>query len=169
MFCGESFVQAIGIGDNHGAPKITRSSSSTSSKFLFVSSLHSLMGRTIEHLWIFRSSTRLRFQRVKNQVNRRFLQAGMTETPIVACLEIFGQQPKLEWNSHNSLIWTPIKMMSTSWKVNFINISIELYFGIYSVMYTGRIHEEEAAASRWEQESGDEDDSNKEKFGQCFH
>jgi hypothetical protein len=29
--------------------------------------LHSLMGRTIEYLWIFRSPTKLRFQRVKNQ------------------------------------------------------------------------------------------------------
>jgi hypothetical protein len=32
-----------------------------------------------------------------------------------------------------------------------------------------KIHEEEAAATRWEQESGDKDDNNKEKFVQCFH
>jgi hypothetical protein len=46
--------------------------------------LHSLMGRTIEYLWIFRSPTKLRFQRVKNQVDRRFLQEDMTESPLVA-------------------------------------------------------------------------------------
>jgi hypothetical protein len=37
MFYGDLFVQAIGIGSNHDAPEITRSSSSTSSKFLFAS------------------------------------------------------------------------------------------------------------------------------------
>jgi hypothetical protein len=33
----------------------------------------------------------------------------------------------------------------------------------------GKIHEKDAAATRGEQESGDEDDNNEEKFGQCFH
>jgi hypothetical protein len=32
---------------------------------------------------------KLRFQRIKNQVNRRFLQAGMAELPKVARSEIF--------------------------------------------------------------------------------
>jgi hypothetical protein len=38
IFCGVLFDQAIGIGSNRDAPKTTRSSSSTSSKFLFASS-----------------------------------------------------------------------------------------------------------------------------------
>jgi hypothetical protein len=54
------------------------------------------MGRTTEYNWIFRSPTKLRFQRVKNQVNRRFLQADMTESPMVARPEISGQQAKLK-------------------------------------------------------------------------
>jgi hypothetical protein len=33
----------------------------------------------------------------------------------------------------------------------------------------GKIHEKEAAATQWEQDSGDEDDDNKEELGQCFH
>jgi hypothetical protein len=58
--------------------------------------LHSLIGRTTEYTWIFRSPTKLRFQRVKNQVNRRFLQADMAESPIVARPEISGQQAELK-------------------------------------------------------------------------
>jgi hypothetical protein len=96
MFCGDLFDQAIGIGSNHDAPKITRLSSSTSSKFLFASSLDSLMRRTIEYLWIFRSPRKLCFQRVKNQVNQRFLKADMAESPMVARPEISGQQAKLK-------------------------------------------------------------------------
>jgi hypothetical protein len=37
MFCGDLFDQAIGIVSNRDATKITRSSSSTSLKFLFAS------------------------------------------------------------------------------------------------------------------------------------
>jgi hypothetical protein len=58
--------------------------------------LHSLMGRTIEYTWIFRRPIKLRFQRVKNQVNRRFLEADMAESPMVARPEISGQQAKLK-------------------------------------------------------------------------
>jgi hypothetical protein len=36
-------------------------------------------------------------------------------------------------------------------------------------MYTGEIHEKEAAATWWEQDNGDEDDDNEEKLGQRFH
>jgi hypothetical protein len=32
---------------------------------------------------------KLRFQQIKNQVNRRFLQVDMAELPKVACSEIF--------------------------------------------------------------------------------
>jgi hypothetical protein len=37
--------------------------------------------------------------------------------------------------------------MSTRWKGNFIKFAIEQYFGICFVMYTGEIHEKEAAAT----------------------
>jgi hypothetical protein len=33
----------------------------------------------------------------------------MDESPMIARPES-GQQAKLKWNNHNSLIWTPIKM-----------------------------------------------------------
>jgi hypothetical protein len=62
-----------------------------------------------------------------------------------------------------------LRWMSTRGKGNFIKFSIEQYFGICSVMYTGKIHEKEEAATWWEQDSGDEDDDNEEKLGQCFH
>jgi hypothetical protein len=96
MFCGDLFVQAIGIGSNHDVPEITRSSSSTSSKFLFASFFHSLMGRTTGYLWIFRSPTKLRFQRVKNQIDRTFLQEDMAESPIIAHHENFWTASKGE-------------------------------------------------------------------------
>jgi hypothetical protein len=63
-----------------------------------------------------------------------------------------------------------LRWMSTHWKGNFIKFSIEQYFGICSVMYTGENpRKKEAAATWWEQDSGDEDDDNKEKLGQWFH
>jgi hypothetical protein len=45
MFYGEFFVQAMGIESDHNAPKTTKSSSSTSSKFRSHQFSHSLMGR----------------------------------------------------------------------------------------------------------------------------
>jgi hypothetical protein len=45
MFCGDLFNQAIGIGSNRDAPKITRSSSSTFSKLLFASSFAQSHGK----------------------------------------------------------------------------------------------------------------------------
>jgi hypothetical protein len=50
-------------------------------------------------------------------------------------------------NGHNSLIWAPIKMNEYRLEGNFIKFSIEQYFGICSVMYTGEIHEKEEAAT----------------------
>ena len=41
-----------------------------------------------------------------------------------------------------------LKQMTTRWKGNFIKFSIELYFGICSVEYTGEIPQEEAGATR---------------------
>jgi hypothetical protein len=53
---------------------------------------------------------KLHFQRVKNQVNRRFLQASMAELPKVARSEILDSMQERKQNGHSSLIWAPIKM-----------------------------------------------------------
>jgi hypothetical protein len=58
--------------------------------------LCSLTGRKIKYLWIFRIPPKLRFQRVKNQVNQRFLQADMAESPMVARPENFWTASKAE-------------------------------------------------------------------------
>jgi C1A family cysteine protease len=115
-------------------------------------------GRTTGYLWIFRSTMKLRFQRIKNQVNRRFLQADMAELPKVARSEIFWTACK----SGNKTAIAPsfglrLRWMSTRWKDNFIKFSVEQYFDICCVMYT--------AATRWEQDSGDEDDTTKRSMG----
>jgi hypothetical protein len=62
-----------------------------------------------------------------------------------------------------------LRWMSTRWKGNFIKFSMEKYLCICSVMYTGKIHEKEAAATRWEQDSGDEDGNNEEELWQRLH
>jgi hypothetical protein len=59
--------------------------------------------------------------------------------------------------------------MSTHWKGNFIKFSIEQYFGICSVMYTGENPRKRGSSNTIEQDSGDEDDDNEEELGQCFH
>ena len=59
--------------------------------------------------------------------------------------------------------------MTTCWKGNFIKFSIELYFGICSILDAGEIHEEEAGATRWEQDREDDDDNNEGELGRCFH
>jgi hypothetical protein len=149
MFCGDLFDQAIGIKSNHDAPKITRSSSSTSSKFLFTSIFAQPHGKKkTEYLWIFRSSTKLRFQWVKNQVNRRIIQADMVESSKIARSGIFLTACK----SRNK------KAIVPSFGLRLIWMSTRL-----------KIHEEEAAATWWERDNGDEDDDNKEKLGRWFH
>jgi hypothetical protein len=62
-----------------------------------------------------------------------------------------------------------LKWMSTCWKGNFTKFSMEQYFCICSIMYTGENPRKKEAAARWEQDSGDEDDDNEEKLGQHFH
>jgi hypothetical protein len=118
------------------APKTTRSWSST--YFLFPSISAQPQWRATGYLWIFRSPMKLRFQRIKNQVNRRYLQAGMAELPKVARSEIFRTACK----SRNKTAITPsfglrLRWMSTRWKGNFIKVSMEQYFCICSVKYTG--------------------------------
>jgi predicted XRE-type DNA-binding protein len=48
--------------------------------------------------------------KIKNQVNRRFLQAGMAELLKVARSEISDSVQERKQNGHNSIIWAPIKM-----------------------------------------------------------
>jgi hypothetical protein len=127
-------------------------------------------GRTTGYLWIFRSPMKLRFQRIKNQVNRRFLQADMAELPKVARSGIFWTACK----SGNKTAITPsfglrLRWMSTRWKENFIKFSMEQYFCICSVVYIGENPRKRGSNTRWEQDSGDEDDDNEEKLGQRFH
>jgi hypothetical protein len=91
---------------------------------------------------------KLRLQRIENQVNRWFLQAGMAELPKVARSEIFWTACKSGKKAAIApSFWLPLRLMSTRWKGNFIKFSMEQYFGICSVMYTGEIHEKEAAAT----------------------
>jgi hypothetical protein len=113
---------------------------------------------------------KLCFQWTKNKVNRRFLQVDMAELPKVARSEIFWTACK----SGNKMAIAPsfglwLRWMSTCWKGNFIEFWMEQYL-VYVLLCTqGKIHEKEAAATRWEQDSGDEDDDNKEELGQRFH
>ena len=127
------------------APKTTRSRSSTSSdRFVRSHCYHQYSAQPqkqiIAYFWIFKSSTKFPSQRIKNQVNRRFLQAGMAKTLKVVHSENF-------WTARSAKSETGItpsfglglRWMTTHWKGNFINISIDLYFGICSVEYTGEI------------------------------
>ena len=92
------------------------------------------------YFWIFKSSTKFPSQRIKNQVYRRFLQAGMAKTLKVVHSENFwiARSAKSETGITPSF-GLRLKRMTTRWKGNFINFSIELYFGICSVEYTGEI------------------------------
>jgi hypothetical protein len=90
---------------------------------------------------------KLRFQRIKNQVNRRFLQAGMSELPKVARSEIFWTACK----SGNKTVITPsfglrLRWMSTVVKVILWSFQWNNIF-VYVLLCTqGKIHEKEAAA-----------------------
>ena len=89
---------------------------------------------------IFKSSTNFPFQQIKNQVNRRFLQAVMAKTLKVVHSENFwiARSAKSETGITLSFGFG-LRWMTTHWKDNFINISMDLYFGICSVEYTGEI------------------------------
>jgi hypothetical protein len=65
-------------------------------KFLFPSICAQPQGRTTGYICIFISPMKLRFQQIKNQVNRRFLQADMAELPKVAHSEFSEQHARAE-------------------------------------------------------------------------
>jgi hypothetical protein len=54
--------------------------------------LHEPQQKTIRYIWIFRSSMKSTFQRIKHQGNRMFLQADMAESPMVAHAEILDSK-----------------------------------------------------------------------------
>jgi hypothetical protein len=153
------------------APKTTTSRSSTSSDRVARSlcshqSLHNLKEEQhdifgyLEAAWSYTSNE----PRIKSTGGS--YKADMAELPKIARSEIFWTACK----SGNKTAIAPsfglwLRWMSTRWKSNFIKFSMEQCFGICSVMYTGKIHEKEAAATRWEQDSGDEDGDNEEELG----
>jgi hypothetical protein len=54
--------------------------------------LHETQQKTIGYIWIFRSSMKSMFQRMKWKGNRRFLQADMAESPMIAHAEILDSK-----------------------------------------------------------------------------
>jgi hypothetical protein len=61
--------------------------------------LHEPQQKTIRYIWIFRSSMKSTFQRIKWQDNWRFLQADMAESPMVAYAEF--------WTASNAEVKQP--------------------------------------------------------------
>jgi hypothetical protein len=99
--------------------------------------LHEPEQKTTRYIWIFRSSMKSMFQRIKWQGNRRAPYADMAESPMVARAEILDS--KQCWSE--TAIAPPsglrLRRMSTRSKGNFIMFSIKLYFGICSVLDAG--------------------------------
>jgi hypothetical protein len=93
--------------------------------------------KTTGYYWIFRSSMKSTFQRIKRHGNRRFLQADMTESPMVAHAEILDRKQCWSETAIAPSSGLRLRWMSTHCEGNFINFSIELYFGICSVMDSG--------------------------------
>ena len=128
----------------HYAPKTTWSTSLTSSDEFTRYYSHQCPARPQKQIaayfWIFKISTKFPFHRIKNQVNRRFLQAGMAKTLKVVHSGNFwtARSAKSETDITLSFGFS-LRWMTTRWKDNFINISIDLYFGICSVEYIGEI------------------------------
>jgi hypothetical protein len=99
--------------------------------------LHEPKQKTIRYIWIFKSSMKSTFQRIKRQGNRRFLQADMAESPMVAHAEILDSTHCSSETAIAPSFGLRLRRMSTRWKGNFTNFSIELYFGICSVLDAG--------------------------------
>jgi hypothetical protein len=54
--------------------------------------LHEPQQKTIRYIWIFRCCMKSMLQQIKRQGNRRFLQADMAESPMVAHAEMDSKQ-----------------------------------------------------------------------------
>jgi hypothetical protein len=99
--------------------------------------LHKALQKTIRYIWIFRSCMKSTLLRIKRQGNRRFLQADMAESPMVAHAEILDSKQCWSETAIAPSFGLRLRWMSTRWKGNFINFAIELYFGICSVLDAG--------------------------------
>jgi hypothetical protein len=127
----------------HGAldfkMKTTRTSPDRWTKRIMMSSryLAQPLQKTIGYIWIFRSSMKFTLQRIKRQGNKRFLQADMAESPMVADAEILDNKQCWSETTISRSFGLRLRWMSTRWKGIFINFSIELYFCICSVLYAG--------------------------------
>jgi hypothetical protein len=93
--------------------------------------------KSIRYIWIFRSPSKSTFQRIKWQGNRVFLQADMAKSPKVAHAEILDSKQCWSETAIAPSFGLGLRWMSTHWKGNFINLSIELNFGICSVTNAG--------------------------------
>jgi hypothetical protein len=93
--------------------------------------------KRVGYIWIFRSSMKSTFQRIKRQGNRRFLQADMAESPMVAHAEILDSKQCWSETAIAPSFGLRLRWMSTCWKGNFIKFSIELYFCICSILDAG--------------------------------
>jgi hypothetical protein len=61
----------------------------------------------------------------------------MAESPMVAHAEILDSKQCWSETAISPSFGLRLRRMSTRWKCNFINFSIELYFGICSVLDSG--------------------------------
>jgi hypothetical protein len=156
------------------APKTTRSRSSTYSdqftrSFCSHQFLHNLKENNRISLDIFKS------HEVTLPTNQ---ESSQSEVPISGYGRI--TEGCTFWDfwtackSGNKTAITPsfglrLRWMSTRWKDNFIKFSMEQYF-LYMFCYLQWENPRKRGSStRWKQDSGDEDDDNKEKLGQRFH
>jgi hypothetical protein len=98
---------------------------------------HEPQQKTIRYIWIFRSSMKSTFQWIKREGNWRFLQVDMAESPMVAHAEIMDSKQCWSVTAIALSFGLQLRRMSTRWKDNFIKFSIELYFGIFSVLDAG--------------------------------
>jgi hypothetical protein len=134
--------------------------------------LHEPHQKTIRYIWIFISSMKSNFQWIKEKGNRRFLQADMAESPMIAHAEILDSKQCWSETTIAPSFGLRLRRMSTRWKGNFIKFSIELYFCICSVLYSGvnpRRRVSNKVMNWWRQDGGDEHGINEEKLGQWFH
>jgi hypothetical protein len=99
--------------------------------------LHEPQQKTIRYIWIFRSCIKSTLQRIKQQGNRRFLRADMAESPMVVHAEILDSKQCWSETAIAPSFGLRFRWMSTRWKGNFINFSIDLYFCVCSVLDAG--------------------------------
>ena len=100
----------------HYAPKTTWSRSLTSSsKFTRRYCSHQCPARPQKQIaayfWIFKSSTKFPFQRIKNQVKSEIPTSGYGQN-IEGCAlwKFLDSTQRQKWNGHNFLVWTRLKM-----------------------------------------------------------